>query len=73
MEEGHENQLKFRGKGGRAVLSSAMIVLAAWLAGLFADANIPIEPLGFLCLRVVLPVLAMGLCLLWRLGREGRA
>ena len=55
------------------MLSSAMIVLAAWLAGLFADANIPIEPLGFLCLRVVLPVLAMGLCLLWRLGREGRA
>ena len=30
------------------------------------------EPLGFLELRVLLPVLAMGLCILWRLGQNGK-
>ena len=34
-------------------------------AGLLLDANIHFgDPQGFLCLRVLLPVLAMGLCLL---------
>ena len=37
----------------------------AWGAGLLLDANIHFgDPQGFLCLRVLLPVLAMGLCLL---------
>lgn len=54
------------------MLYPALITLAAWLAGLFLDANIPFEPLGFLELRVLLPVLAMGLCILWRLGQNGK-
>ena len=39
--------------------------LIAWGAGLLLDANIHFgDPQGFLGLRVLLPVLAMGLCLL---------
>ena len=37
----------------------------AWVIGLFADANIDFgDPTGFLCLRVLLPILVMGLCIL---------
>lgn len=37
----------------------------AWGAGLLLDANIHFgDPQGFLGLRVLLPILAMGLCLL---------
>lgn len=46
--------------------------VAAWLAGLLLDANIGIQPAGFLCLRVLLPVLAMGLCLLRALNHQNR-
>ena len=46
-------------------LSAAVCTLLAWLAGLILDANIPFgEPQGFLCLRVLLPVLTMGLFVL---------
>lgn len=54
------------------MLYPALITLAAWLVGLLIDANIPFEPLGFLELRVLLPVLAMGLCILWRLRVRDR-
>jgi len=40
------------------------ITLAAWVIGLLLDANIGFNPQGFLCLRVLLPILAMGLCIL---------
>ena len=41
------------------------LTVLAWVIGLFADANIDIgDPAGFLCLRVLLPILAMGLCIL---------
>ena len=41
------------------------LTLAGWLAGLLLDANIDFGgSQGFLCFRVMLPVLAMGLCLL---------
>ena len=32
----------------------------AWFIGLFADANIPFNPNGYLMLRVLLPLLVMG-------------
>ena len=54
------------------MLYPALLTLAAWLVGLLIDANIPFEPLGFLELRVLLPVLAMGLCILWRLERRDK-
>lgn len=47
--------------------------LAAWFVGLVLDANIDFgDPQGFLCLRVLLPVLAMGLCIL-RTTRENKS
>lgn len=36
----------------------------AWFAGLILDANIGLQPTGFACLRVLFPMLAMGLCIL---------
>lgn len=40
------------------------------MAGLFLDANLPFgSPAGFLSLRVVLPVLVMGLCILREIRR----
>ena len=39
--------------------------LAAWFIGLLIDANIDFgDPQGFLCLRVLFPILAMGVCVL---------
>ena len=39
--------------------------VVAWFIGLVLDANIDFgDPLGFLCFRVLFPVLAMGLCIL---------
>ena len=39
--------------------------LAAWVIGLLIDANIDFgDPQGFLALRVLLPILAMGICIL---------
>ncbi len=39
--------------------------LAAWFIGLLIDANIDFgDPQGFLALRVLLPILAMGICIL---------
>ena len=53
-------------KGGAAMYAAAIVsTLAAWGVGLLLDANIDFgDPQGFLCLRVLLPVLAMGICLL---------
>ena len=46
-------------------LQATVLTILAWLIGLIADANIDFgDPQGFLCLRVLLPVLAMGLCVL---------
>lgn len=45
-------------------LSSALITIAAWFLGLVLDVNIGSKPDGFLYLRVLFPVLAMGLCIL---------
>ena len=44
-----------------AVLST----LAAWFVGLILDANIgDTNMMGFLCLRVVLPIIVMGVCII---------
>ena len=46
-------------------IQAIICTLAAWCVGLFADANIDFgDPQGFLALRVLLPILAMGLCIL---------
>ena len=52
-------------------LKAINATLAAWVVGLFADANIRLgDPQGFLCLRGLLPVLAMGLCILSELKKK---
>lgn len=44
---------------------ATIFTIIAWLIGLVLDANIEFgDPMGFLGLRIVLPVLAMGLCIL---------
>ena len=45
-------------------LQAVVWTVLAWFAGLLLDANIGLQPSGFLCLRVLFPVLAMGLCIL---------
>ena len=55
------------------MLYPALLTLASWLVGLFRDANTFSDAyLGFLELRVLLPVLTMGLCVLWRLERRDK-
>lgn len=52
-------------KGKRKVyLIAVFSTLSAWFIGLLLDANIDMEPAGFLAFRTLLPVLAMGLCIL---------
>jgi len=38
--------------------------LAAWFLGLFLDADISSSPQGFLCLRILLPLVVIGLWVL---------
>ena len=52
-------------------LKAVVSTLAAWFVGLVADANIHLgDPQGFPCLRVLVPVLAMGLCILSELKKK---
>ena len=41
------------------VLQAIVWTVLAWFAGLLLDANLSLQPAGFLCLRVLLPILAM--------------
>lgn len=45
-------------------IKATLFTLAAWFVGLVADANIDFNPRGFLCLRLLLPIIVMGLCIL---------
>ena len=52
-------------------LKAAVFTLLAWFIGLVADANIDFgDPPGFLCLRVLLPLLTMGLYILSELKKK---
>lgn len=52
-------------KGKRRIyLTAITAALSAWFIGLLLDANIDMDPVGFLSFRTLLPVLAMGLCIL---------
>ncbi len=52
------------------MLAAILSTLAAWFIGLVLDANLPLEPAGFLCLRVVLPVIVMGAFILAAVHRQ---
>lgn len=46
-------------------IQAIICTLAAWFIGLFADVNIDFgDPQGFLALRVLFHILAMGICIL---------
>ena len=48
-----------------AYLISITATVSAWFVGLVLDADFDFgEPAGFLCLRILLPILAMGVCIL---------
>ena len=65
MNPPFNDDLKRKSKEIVMYITSIVFTLIAWGAGLLLDANIHFgDPQGFLCLRVLLPVLAMGLCLL---------
>ena len=53
-------------------LQAVVWTVLAWFAGLILDANLSIQPAGFLCLRVLLPMLSMGLCILREIRRNGQ-
>ena len=51
------------------VLQAIVWTVLAWVAGLLLDANLSLQPAGFLCLRVLLP---MGLCILREIRKNGQ-
>ena len=51
-------------------LKATILTILGWFIGLILDANIDFgAPMGFLSLRILLPILAMGLCILHEMGR----
>ena len=45
-------------------LKATILTIAGWFIGMVLDANIDFgDPMGFLSLRILLPILAMGLCI----------
>lgn len=54
--------------------TTTLITLAAWFVGLLLDANLDMGSgyEGFLCLRVLFPMLAMGLCILHAIKRGSK-
>ena len=52
-------------------LSASVTTVLAWFAGLLLDANLPLQPAGFLCLRILLPLLTMGLWILRAIQHRG--
>ena len=52
-------------------LKATLVTIAGWFIGMVLDANIDFgDPMGFLSLRILLPILAMGLCILHELRRD---
>ncbi len=45
-------------------ISAVITTIAAWFVGLFLEANIGFEPAGFLELRILFPILTMGVFIL---------
>ncbi len=49
-------------------LKATILTILGWFIGMVLDANIDFgDPMGFLSLRILLPILAMGLCILHEL------
>lgn len=53
-------------------VKAIVTTVVAWFIGLFIDVNIDLgEPQGFMCLRVLLPIIVMGLCILSATKKNG--
>ena len=51
-------------------LKATVLTILGWFIGLILDANLPVsDPMGFLSLRILFPILAMGLCILHEVKR----
>ena len=51
-------------------LKATIFTILGWFIGLILDANVDFgDPMCFLSLRILLPILAMGLCILHELRR----
>ena len=48
------------------------ITLTAWFIELMADANIGLEPIGFLCLRILFPMLVMKYSILYTIQKKNK-
>ena len=49
-------------------LKATLVTIAGWFIGMVLDANINFgDPMGFLSLRLLFAILAMGLCILHEL------
>ena len=59
-----------KGKRLSVYLAASTATVSAWFAGLVLDVNIDFGEPGFLSFRTLLPVLAMGLCILKELARD---
>ena len=54
------------------MIGAIVATVIAWIVGLFLDANIGFNPIGFLELRTLLPIIVMGCFILKRLDKMGR-
>ena len=51
-------------------LKATLVTIEGWFIGMVSDENIDfVDPMGFLSLRILFPILAMGLCILHELRR----
>lgn len=55
---------------GDMCLAAIVLSIIAWIAGLFIDANLLTDELGFLELRILMPMLVMGGFILHELGKN---
>lgn len=54
------------------MMNAILATVLAWFVGLFLDANIGFEPVGFLELRILFPIVVMGCFILKKLDKKGK-
>ena len=52
------------------MISAIVATILAWIVGLFLDANISFNPLGFLELRTLFPIIVMGCFIIKKLDKK---
>lgn len=68
--QGHSLPIETKGEDTMYIFAIVSTILA-WFVGLLIDANLDVgDPMGFLCLRILLPILAMGVCIIREIHRK---